>query len=134
MRAARARELLTAYFSVPGRKGFSAYRTGWFVHLIFSVLVAEVACVVLGRMGMSSLPLRAAGALLAVLVAWGAGTFLGILSHHSPLVVLLAIGGLVASFRLLGDVAPVGLVLGFAAHWAALLLLSGLQRLRGSAE
>ena len=134
MRAARARELLAAYFTVPSSQGFSAYRTGWFVHCAFSVLLAEVACVALGLIGVSSLPLRAAGALLAVLLAWGAGAFLGILSHYNPLLMLLAIAGVVASFRLFGDFAPVGFVIGVAAHSAALLLLSGVQRLRRKPE
>ena len=130
MRSAKARQYLAAYFTVPSRKGFSAYRSGWIVHFVFSVLLAELTWLGLGRIGANYLPLRAAGTFLTVLASWGAGALLGILSHYNPLLTLLAMAGALASFRFFGDFAPVGFVIGTVAHCASLLLLSLLQRLR----
>ncbi len=126
----KARQYLEAWFAVPSSKGFSAYRTGWLVHLAFSVLLAEWTWVGLGAIGATAFPLRIAGSLFVVFAAWGGGALLGIVSHYNPLVTLLAIVGVLASYRLLGDFAAAGLLLGIVAHAASLVFLSALQRLR----
>ncbi len=124
------RRYLAAYFTVPSREGFSAYRSGWIVHFIFSVLLGQAACLGLTRLGASSLPLQALAALLAVVSFWGVGVFLGVVSHYNPLLLLLAVAGVILSLRFASKPAALGVPLGAGAHALAWLSLSLLQRLR----
>jgi HEAT repeat protein len=90
-RAAIALEWLAIYFRVPSREGFSAYRTGWIAHMVFSAIVAVAIQTMASRM-LGLAPGPAIGlALAGVLLLWGVGVLVGILSHYNPLIMIAAI-------------------------------------------
>ena len=89
--AGRVLDLLLSYFIVPSQEGFSAYRTGWFVHFVFSLVVATGICAGVVALGFNILH-GAAVAALAVTLLWGAGIWVGVVSHYIPLITLAAMG------------------------------------------
>ncbi|MBI5209838.1 MAG: HEAT repeat domain-containing protein [Elusimicrobia bacterium] len=126
MAADAGRWLMENYFVVPGTEGFSAYRTGAAVHWMFSVLVCMAVVVVAARLGVVAAPVVTVAAAAAVFLLWGAGVWVGVMSHYNPLITLAALASLVVLAKVLPKqmaVAGVAGVLAHAASWAAVRLL-----------
>ena len=88
--------LLENYFHVPSREGFSAYRTGWIVHIAFSILAATGIFAGALALGATLLPALIA-ATAGIVLLWGVGMWVGVYSHYIPLMTLAAVaivGGL----------------------------------------
>ncbi len=86
-------EFLRAYFSVPSKEGFSAYRAGEFVHILFSALVGTVVLRFLipnifPHMGLFYAYLIA---FLSIVSVWGIGVLIGVYSHYNGFITLAVI-------------------------------------------
>jgi hypothetical protein len=95
--AGRILDLLLQYFFVPTREGFSAYRTGWLVHFVYSIVLATAITAGVVALGFTILH-GLSVATLGVSLLWGTGIIVGVYSHYSPLILLAAlavIGGLI---------------------------------------
>lgn len=117
------RWLLEGYFAAPGTGGFSAYRTGWVVHVLFSVLAAAAGVLVVRRFGGSALPVLAAAACAPVFVLWGVGVRAGVASHYNPLITLGAVAVTVVAGFLIGKEFPLLAAAGVAGHLAVAVLV-----------
>lgn len=113
-RAVSILALIAAYFCVPSSEGFSAYRTGWIAHVAFSALVAAGITTASRTLGLPG-GLTVALALAGVVLLWGVGVLVGVLSHYNPLIM---IGGIVVVFAGLALSASmaVGLVIAVVGH------------------
>lgn len=106
--ARRVLDLLQQYFFVPSQEGFSAYRTGWLVHVAFSVIVAVAFSAGVVALGFNILH-GVAVAALAVTLLWGVGVWVGVYSHYSPLILLAALA-VVFGFMFYPPAAPYSLL------------------------
>lgn len=129
---ARVLDLLGIYFGVPSREGFSAYRTGWLVHFVFSALLAAGITAAAVAMGLT-LVAGLVAAVLGVVLLWGVGAFVGIVSHYSPLILLgaLAVGGGSLFFPAAAAYVVLGVPVAVAVHLVIVPVLAlGLRLLR----
>jgi HEAT repeat protein len=117
------RWLFEDYFAVPGTGGFSAYRTGWIVHVLFSVLVAAAGVLIARRFAGVTLPILAASAFAPVFLSWGVGVRAGVMSHYYPLITLGGAGVTVVAAILIGKEFPILAVAGVAGHVVASVLI-----------
>jgi HEAT repeat protein len=117
------RWLMEDYFVVPDTGGFSAYRTGWLVHVIFSVLVGAAGVLIARHFLGISLPVLAVAAFAPVFLSWGIGIRAGVLSHYNLLITLGAAAVAVGAAVLIGKDFTVLAVAGVAAHGVASVLI-----------
>jgi HEAT repeat protein len=117
------RWLLEYYFVVPATGGFSAYRTGWMMHLMFSVLVCAAGGLIARRVFDASLPVVAAAAFAPVFLLWGAGVWAGVLSHYNPLITLGGVAVMAGAAVLIGQKFPAVAMAGVAGHAVAYVLV-----------
>lgn len=114
---------LRRYFSVPSTGGFSPYRTGQLLHLVFSGLVGGLGFWTAGLLGAPEWA-SALTALGTVFGSWGIGWFLGVQSHYvfmpAP---VLAFAALTLAIALGGRPVALPAVVGLAAHLMCRLLL-----------
>ena len=115
-RAASVLEVLAAYFQIPSREGFSAYRTGWLAHFGFSAIVAaSIYAVFLRAIGLGPGP-SAVAALVGVILLWGVGVLVGILSHYNPLILIAVIAVVIVLFIKGSQAIVVGIPIACVGH------------------
>ncbi|MFA6318140.1 MAG: HEAT repeat domain-containing protein [Elusimicrobiota bacterium] len=108
--------LMGNYFIAPGTEGFSAYRTGIFVHILFSISVCMGALILATEVLFRSPAFGASAGGVAVFLLWGAGVWLGVLSHYNPLITLAAIVGTVLLSKTAGGTVGLGALAGIVGH------------------
>jgi hypothetical protein len=109
-------EVLAAYFQIPSSEGFSAYRTGWIAHFGFSAIVAAtIFAVASGAAGLGLLP-SAVAALAGVILLWGVGVLVGVLSHYNPLILIAVIIVIIVLFVKGSQSIALGIPIAVAGH------------------
>ncbi len=123
------KEFLRGYFIVPYSGGFSPYRTGVLVHIMFSTYTGCILSIILAGL-LRWNPFIVSGLIFAaILMLWGLGARLGILSHYNPLITLAffaAPGAIVvwkSHFLPFFKQLSLGIGVGFSAHilWSIIL-------------
>ncbi len=113
--------------SAPGAGGFSAYRTGGAVHLLFTLLIGGAVywCVatVLMPPGWLAFVLVAA----TIIPTWGVGVLIGMMSHYNGLITLIVAGAWLFLFSKGGGDYVVGVLAGAVVHgvWFGVLRIFG---------
>jgi len=82
-------KFFTEYFHVPHPGGFSPYRSGESIHLMFSAITAVTAIWICSFFIIPTLLHKAAIALITVFVLWGIGVLLGVESHYSAFITVV---------------------------------------------
>jgi HEAT repeat protein len=109
-------EVLAAYFQIPSSEGFSAYRTGWIAHFGFSAIVAATIFAVASRaIGLGLLP-SAVAALAGVILLWGVGVLVGVLSHYNPLILIAVVIVIIVLFVKGSQSIALGIPIAIAGH------------------
>jgi HEAT repeat protein len=109
-------EVLAAYFQIPSSEGFSAYRTGWIAHFGFSAIVAAtIFAVASGAVGLELLP-SAVAALAGVILLWGVGVLVGVLSHYNPLILIAVVIVIIVLFVKGSQSIALGIPIAVAGH------------------
>jgi hypothetical protein len=116
-RCASVLGVLGAYFRIPSSEGFSAYRTGWLAHFGFSAIVAAtIFAVALRTIGLGP-GHSGVAALVGVILLWGVGVLVGILSHYNPLILIAVIAVIIVLFIKGSQAIAVGLPIACAGHF-----------------
>lgn len=94
---------LRNYYVVPRTDGFSAYRTGFAVHYGFSLAVTFFVMALAAHVGISIL-WTFITAFSLILLLWGVGVYVGVMSHYGPVPLLAVIVMIAAGFFVLKSV------------------------------
>ncbi|MBI5883589.1 MAG: HEAT repeat domain-containing protein [Elusimicrobia bacterium] len=113
------RLVMENYFVAPTTEGFSAYRTGFFVHILFSIAVCLAMLHLVTQFLFRSPAAGAAAGGLTVFFLWGVGVWVGVLSHYNPLITLASVVAVVILAKAVGPTAGIGILAGVAGHGAA---------------
>jgi hypothetical protein len=122
---------LRAYFSVPSAGGFSPYRTGQPTHVLFSCVIGQVTWLGLAQIIAPSWGVVIGGVFVAVLVVWGIGVRLGILSHYHLWLTLFILTVFVVGLVKFPHVAFPGLLAGLLSHSVVRGILKAVSRPKG---
>jgi hypothetical protein len=115
---------LKKYFTVPSSKGFSPYRTGHNIHLLFSALVAGSVVTsidVLFHIQLSML-IKALISALSVFLFWGVGRMIGINSHYNGFLTIIIIIAVPVSIWIFPAILG-GMIYGALSHLAIKVIL-----------
>ena len=77
------------YFFSPSTEGFSAYRTGQNIHLLFSVIVSTSICLIVNSFITLNISTVCILSFLIVLLFWGVGVIVGVHSHYNLLITII---------------------------------------------
>jgi hypothetical protein len=115
----RQREIparLKSYFAVPSAAGFSPYRTGQTIQLLFSGIIGQVTWLALERTLDPHWGIIVGGVFAGVLALWGIGVRIGIHSHYNPLLALFVFIVFMVGVLKFPAVALPGLAAGLLSH------------------